>query len=238
MLVINNLSFSYGPKKILDSVSFSLKQGEVGSLIGASGSGKTTLFKLIAGILRAQDGTISVADQKHPQAQQQIAYMTQEDLLLPWRNVLNNLLLVSELGTNPLSNLKNEALKLISQVGLSGYENSFPHQLSGGMRQRVSLARALLLKKEILLLDEPFGSLDVGMREQMYELLKQIQNKFQITILMVTHDFRDALTLSNQIFLLSEGKIKNQWPIDQADQNISITNRLYKEIKSEVLKKI
>lgn len=236
MLDINSLSFSYGNKKILNGVSFSLKKGEIGTLIGASGSGKSTLFKLVTGMLPSQKGAITVSEESLPASQQQIAYMTQEDLLLPWRTILSNLTLLGELGkpSNSHAALKEEALKLLANVGLSGWEKAFPRELSGGMRQRASLARALLLKRPLLLLDEPFGSLDVGNREHMYALLREMQMRFNTTILMVTHDFRDALTLSDHIFLLSEGRIKKKWTVEDR-QNPLAAAKLSDEIRKQMI---
>jgi ABC-type nitrate/sulfonate/bicarbonate transport system ATPase subunit len=213
-LVIENLSFSYENKVILKNFSLQLKKGEIGSLIGASGSGKSTLFKILTGLESLQEGQITLLD--FPKFNgKYIAYMMQQDLLLPWRTVLDNILLSMELGKHSLdrSSRVEEACRLLKEVGLNHCTNMYPDELSGGMRQRVSLARALLQRRPILLLDEPFGALDVGLREQMYQLLRQIREKYQTTILMVTHDFRDALSLSDRLFLLAEGKIYKEWEI-------------------------
>lgn len=205
----------YEGRALLQKLSFSLLKGEIATLIGASGSGKTTLLKLITGILKPECGTISVADQPLPTVQSHVAYMMQEDMLLPWRNVLQNMTITAELGRRraSLKSLYEEARQLCQEVELTGCEEMYPNELSGGMRQRVALARALLLKRPLLLLDEPFGSLDVSLREQMYLLLRRIQQKYGTTILMVTHDFRDALSLSDRILLLSNQTISKEWTI-------------------------
>jgi NitT/TauT family transport system ATP-binding protein len=221
ILKIDKLSFLFSSSLVLNELTLSLQSGEIAALIGSSGAGKTTLFKMITGLLPSNQGSISIAGSLvHPKCQQ-VAYMTQEDLLLPWRTVLKNLTLTSELGKRsiPRQQLHREALELLSEVGLAGYENAYPDELSGGMRQRVSLARALLLKRPLLLLDEPFGSLDVILREQMYALLKQIRLRFGTTILLITHDFRDALNLAERIFLLAQGKICREWNELSALQN-------------------
>lgn len=205
MLEIKQLTFSYTQKPLLQDLSFSLEKGEIGVLIGSSGSGKTTLFNLLTGMLKPLKGSIKIDCQP--------AYMMQKDMLLPWRSVIKNLTLLSELGSKPQISLLGEGLCLLNKMDLSGCENLYPEQLSGGMRQRVSLAQALLLKRPVLLLDEPFGSLDVSTREQLYLLLQKIRNTEGITILMVTHDFRDALALADKIFLLNQGKIKKEWKI-------------------------
>ncbi len=209
MLEIEHLHFAYDKKPILNGVSFSVSKGEIIVLIGISGSGKTTLFRLITGLIEPKQGTIHCPVQK-------TTYMRQEDLLLPWRTVLGNLLLFTELGKKPHKKghaLQNKALSLLKQVGLEGYAERYPHELSGGMRQRVALARALLQNRPLMLLDEPFASLDVLIREQLYALMREIRISYQKTIVMVTHDFRDALALADRILLLSDGKITDDMMI-------------------------
>lgn len=221
MLILNQIQFKYPTCKILHDVSFSLKKGEIGTIIGPSGSGKTTLFKILTGLIVQDNGNLIINGNEEFDKHQHIACMMQEDLLLPWRTILKNLTLLSELGRKPFydHHVIAEAKMILEEIGLSNCEDLFPHQLSLGMKQRVSLARALLQKRAILLLDEPFASLDVALREQMYVLLREIQKKNQTTILMVTHDFRDALSLSDHIFFLSEGRIKKKWEVSENLRN-------------------
>lgn len=200
MLTIEDLFFSYGDRPTIDGLSLHLPRNSITTIIGGSGSGKTTLFKLIAGLLTPHKGKITLTGP--------LSYMMQEDLLLPWRTTLENIALPKELGRGFKEH--DVADKLCNDVGLSDFKDCYPHELSGGMRQRVALARALLQKRPLLLLDEPFGALDVALREQMYSLLLEIPNK---TLLLITHDFRDALTLSDTIYLLSEGKLTKRWDI-------------------------
>jgi ABC-type nitrate/sulfonate/bicarbonate transport system ATPase subunit len=215
MLNVDKLKYSIGSKQILKGVSFSLKEKEIAALIGPSGSGKTTLFKLLTGMLPLQSGTIEIKGLHVPEAYNQTTYMMQENLLLPWRTVLGNMTLTAELGqqTRPKKELLEEAEELLSEIGLPDCGNKYPSELSGGMKQRVSLARALMHRRPLLLLDEPFGGLDIYLREQMYDLLRQIQKKHGTTILLVTHDFRDALTLCDRIFRLGNGIIADEWKI-------------------------
>jgi ABC-type nitrate/sulfonate/bicarbonate transport system ATPase subunit len=239
MLEVNDLSFSYPQKPILQNATFTLRKGEIGALIGPSGSGKTTLFKLLTGMITPQSGTIAVAGQLLPAGHGQVAYMTQDDLLLPWRTVLSNMTLIGELGKNlrPIGSLRQEARTLLREIGMEGREDFYPEQLSGGMRQRVSLARALLLKRPLLLLDEPFGSIDLGLREQLYALLRQIQLNHDTTMLMITHDFRDALSLSDRIYLLDDRHIKQEWQITPSiRKDAAAVYRVHEEMKNAMMR--
>lgn len=230
MLSLHQVNFKYLQKQVLKDVSFSLKKGEIGALIGSSGSGKTTLFKLLTGILSPQEGIIST-DHK-------MAYMTQKDLLLPWRNIQHNLTLLLELGKQPVfsKNLEKQAIKLLAEMGLADCLEMYPHELSCGMRQLVSLARALLQKRPILLLDEPFASLDAALKEQMYERLKKTRNQYETTILLITHDFRDTLSLADHVFFLSDGVIKKKWEItDLERKNPQKSHRLLNEMRHAIL---
>lgn len=234
MLKISNLCFSYEGKKILQNLSLTLKKGESAALIGASGSGKSTLFKVLTGLLVPQSGSIEIEGHASADKQDLIAYMMQEDLLLPWRSVIRNMTLSAELGatSTPLQELKDEAYILLDSLGLAGCADLFPEELSGGMRQRVSLARALILNRPLLLLDEPFGSLDVVLREQIYAFLRRIQRKAQTAILMVTHDFRDALALADHVFLLRQGRIAHEWSIlEEEREDPESSGRLLHEIR-------
>lgn len=222
---IHDLSFHYGKKKILHTLSLSVQPGECVTLIGPSGAGKSTLFRILTGLLPCQSGQItfparcaSNQTQNVLHKKQPIAYMMQEDLLLPWRSVLDNITLAAELGPFPQSREKNIHLahQLLCDIGLADKENCLPHELSGGMRQRVSLARALLTNRDLLLLDEPFSSLDLYLREQMHALLQSIQRQYGTTLLLITHDFRDAIHLSNRIILLQEGHFVQEWTIEDS----------------------
>jgi len=208
MLRVKNLSFSFEGRPLLDNLCFTLKRGEIVSLIGRSGSGKSTFFRLLTALLKPEAGEIKLGSQP--------AYMMQSDLLLPWRTVKENVSLPTELGSGEKEDLAKE---LIEEVGLAGFEGHYPEMLSGGMRQRAALARTLNKQRKLLLLDEPFGALDVAHREQMYALLRKLREKWEITIFMITHDFRDAMTLSDTIYLLSDGAVKKNWPVSDSSRD-------------------
>lgn len=215
MLKIDNLSCTIGKRSILRNLSLFLSKGEICTLIGSSGSGKTTLLRTLCGLVTQDSGEIEIAGSAALEACRQIQYMTQEDHLLPWKSVLKNVMLPLELGHGKKckNHCLKDAIQSLHDVGLGDVLDSYPHQLSGGMRQRVSLARALLQNKPLLLLDEPFTALDVVLREQMHLLIRSLCKKNKITVFMVTHDFRDAVLLSDKICLLSDGRISQEWAV-------------------------
>jgi ABC-type nitrate/sulfonate/bicarbonate transport system ATPase subunit len=237
MLQLEEVTFAYETKKILKGVTFSVAEGEIVALIGVSGSGKTTLFRLITGLISPLHGTIKINNQPLPKGAEQVTYMRQDDLLLPWRTVLKNLVLFSELGKKKFSfkeRLLNEARSLLKMVGLEGIETAYPQELSGGMRQRVSLVRAILQHRPLLLLDEPFASLDLLVREDLYSLLRQIRDRTKKTMIMVTHDFRDAIALADRILILASGKIKKGYCLSKKHETNLQT--LTEQIRRDLLK--
>lgn len=225
LLELQDVGFSFGSTPLLRDISFALNEGEIVSLIGMSGSGKTTLFRLITKALEPQKGSI--------RSPEMITYMQQRDLLLPWRNALSNLTLFCELGPKPKPPSLEKAQALLELVGLPGVEERYPSELSGGMRQRLSLARALLQGHPLLLLDEPFGSLDVIIREELYSLLRKIRDEEGKTLLFVTHDFRDALALSDRILVLGNGQILKELSIPESSRHdVAQAGLLTEQIRS------
>lgn len=190
----------------LGEVSFALAPREFVSVIGPSGSGKSTLLRALAGLIQPTRGTLRFNGLESPR----IGFVFQQATLMPWRTVLENILLPLELETAPMAEARDKAQDMVDLVGLQGFENALPRDLSGGMAQRVALARALIHQPDILLLDEPFGSLDALTRERMWEELLRLWQARQTAVLMVTHSISESLFLSDRVLVLSArpGRIK------------------------------
>ncbi len=189
--------------EVLAGINLTAAPGEFVSVLGPSGCGKSTLFNLIVGLLQPDAGSIRMDGVPIDGHASVFAYMQQKDLLLPWRTVLGNVLLGPEIEGRPRAEAREEAMQLLDQLGLKGFERSYPAQLSGGMRQRVALVRTLLLQKEVLLLDEPFGALDAMTRSVMQSILLDIWQQCRQTILLITHDVDEALLFSDRIYVLT-----------------------------------
>ena len=206
-LEVKNLTQTFNQKntalRVLDGLNFSVDDGQFVALLGPSGCGKSTLFNIVSGLLVPDTGEIYLNDERIYGNTGDFAYMQQKDLLLPWRTVLRNVLIGPEIHDEPLNTAKMEAQQRLAQLGLSGFENSYPMQLSGGMRQRVALVRTLLFRKEILLLDEPFGALDAMTRTVMQSILLDIWSENRQTVLLITHDVEEALLLADKIYVLT-----------------------------------
>ncbi|ASK61018.1 ABC transporter ATP-binding protein [Virgibacillus phasianinus] len=199
-LQVNNLDKAFGAKSVLENVTFSVDEGEFVSLLGPSGSGKSTLFHLIGGISTPDTGEIYLDGKQINGKSGAISYTPQSPSLLPWRTILQNVLLGAELHGEKN---EKEAVKMIRRAGLAGYENAYPHQLSGGMKQRAAFVRSLLSPQSIICLDEPFSALDEFTRLEMQQWLLKIWNEHKKSILFVTHNLEEAIYLSDRIIVLS-----------------------------------
>ena len=199
-LLIKEISKSFQGRKVLEKIQFQVEEGEFVTILGPSGSGKSTLFQLIGGLLKPEEGSIIIDGQDMTGKRGTISYMPQQSALLPWRTVLQNVLLGQE-----LQGKKDEqkAREMIKRAGLGGYEEALPGALSGGMKQRVAFIRALLSPQSLICLDEPFSALDDFTREEMHEWLLSIWSSYRRTILFVTHNIDEALFLSDRILVLS-----------------------------------
>ncbi len=207
LLNIRGLSKTFwveeAPLPVLQNLSLTVERGEFVALLGPSGCGKSTLFNVLMGLVPADEGEIRFQGQPVPHLQRRAAYMIQKDLLLPWRTVLQNTLLYPEILAQDGPEAEQRARQLLSEVGLEGFEQALPHTLSGGMRQRVALARTLMSGLDLLLLDEPFGSLDAITRRLMQKLLLRLWQRYRQTVLLVTHDVEEALLLADRVVVLT-----------------------------------
>lgn len=191
------------PMQVLSGVSLQAAQGAFVTVIGPSGCGKSTLFGILAGLQQPDSGQIHLDGALASQRIGRVGYMPQRDLLLPWRNVLNNVLLGPEVHGEDLATARREAQDLLPLFGLEGFADSYPAALSGGMRQRAALLRTILCRKDIVLLDEPFGALDALTRYALQEWLLQVWQRFHYTILFITHDVEEAIFLSDHVYVLT-----------------------------------
>lgn len=186
---------------VLDKLSLNVADGEFVTLIGPSGSGKSTIFNIIGGLIEADQGEIYIDGKRANGKRGNISYMPQQDSLLPWRTVEDNVVLVQEING---SVDREEARKLLERAGLAGYESARPDTLSGGMRQRVAFIRALLSPQDLMLLDEPFGALDELTRLDMQDWLLGMWEADRRSVLFITHSIEEALYLSDRILILSD----------------------------------
>ena len=199
-----------GPITAVDNVSFGVKPGEFLSVIGPSGCGKSTLFNVIGGLLNGYDGIVSVAGETISGPHKSIGMVFQEESTFPWRTVTDNVAFPLELIGMPKTKRVERARHFISLVGLDGFENRYPGELSGGMRQRVSLARTLASEPKILLMDEPFAALDEQTRLLLGDKVLQIQQALKQTTLLITHNITEAVQMSDRILVMTyrPGKVK------------------------------
>lgn len=200
MLRVENLTLGYGGVPVLEGVSLGVGEGEFVSLVGPSGSGKSTLLRAVAGLVRPRAGVIHRAFP--PEA---LGFLFQEDALLPWRTARENAALGLRIRGWPKAKALEEAEAWLLRLGLQGLGDRYPHELSGGQRKRVALAQVLALRPRLLLMDEPFSSLDAILRTGVTRDLLRLVEGEGIAVLLVTHDLEEALALSDRVYLLSQG---------------------------------
>jgi NitT/TauT family transport system ATP-binding protein len=201
----------------VDDVSFEVRQGEFVALLGPSGCGKSTILNMVAGLLESTAGRIRIdADEVKPgTVNRKVGYVFQRDTVFPWRTVEANIGYGLEIAGVPKAERGERVGRAIEMSGLAGFGKNFPRTLSGGMRQRVALMRTLIMEPEVLLMDEPFGALDTHTKLEMHKTLLEIWERERQTVLFVTHDLGEALTLSSRIILLSArpGRLKDDFEI-------------------------
>jgi NitT/TauT family transport system ATP-binding protein len=208
LLVANRIAKNYGDEgerltAVIDDVSFSMARGEIISIVGPSGCGKTTLLNLLCGLISLSRGTVSWRGQALRGMPDRVGYMLQKDLLLPWRTVLRNVTLGLELKPGTRSERDERAHSILEKVGLAPFHAYYPSRLSGGMRQRVALARTLVTDPEVLLLDEPFAALDFQTKLVLESDMAKLVRGEGRSLLMITHDVEEAVSLSDRVIVLS-----------------------------------
>jgi putative hydroxymethylpyrimidine transport system ATP-binding protein len=212
VLEFKEVTFSYQSDKneripMIDGLDLKIQDGEFVSIIGPSGSGKSTVFRLITGLEQPEEGGIFLNGKQPENRLGIVGYMPQQDLLMPWRTILENAVLPLEIKGVKKAEAESQVRGLLKDFGLNGVENMLPGDLSGGMKQRVSFLRTVLSGSNILLLDEPFSALDAITRLTMQEWLLEQWEKWRETILFITHDVDEALFLSDRIFVLKQHPI-------------------------------
>jgi ABC-type nitrate/sulfonate/bicarbonate transport system ATPase subunit len=238
-LTVKNLRKSFGDNLVLEDVSISLMENEFVSLIGASGSGKSTIFNIISGLMLPDRGEVIIKGQDYTGRTGKVSYMYQKDLLLPWLKVINNVSLPLVIRGEDKKMAREKAAGYFETFGLDGFEDKYPFQLSGGMRQRAALLRTYLFSSDIMLLDEPFAALDAITRSHMHYWLLRTLKKLNSSVLFITHDIDEAILLSDRIYILSDrpAKIKEEIeiPLSRPRNKEVTTTQLFNDIKKYIL---
>lgn len=231
MINFSNVSKSFNGLTVLNNLSFKIIPNEFITIIGPSGIGKTTILRLITGSIRPDSGSVKVTESK-------TGYIFQEPRLLPWKTAIENISLGLQAGGMDKKKACNASLKWIERLGLKGFENYYPAQLSGGMMQRVSIGRALAIEPDILLMDEPFSHLDMELKSSLFSILEDLLKCYRTTVVYVTHDMLEALRLSDRVFkllpehIVEELEINNREAVIQNFISDFITNPAVLELKT------
>ena len=245
-LVSDGLSKSFGDLKVLENVNLTIEEGEFVALVGPSGCGKTTFLRTVAGLETADEGGIFLNESQITGPGRDRGFVFQQDSLLPWRTVMENTVVGLELAGQLNTTETARVRTLLDLVGLGGFENYYPRQLSGGMRQRVNLARALAIDPKVLLMDEPFSALDAQTREIMQAELQRVWEEGRKTVLFVTHQIDEAVFLADRVLvfarrpgrLLEDIRIDLPRPRNMATKRqpefVALVDRIWKLIEKDV----
>lgn len=226
-----------GPLPVLNALNIGVKRGEFTAVVGPSGCGKSTLTKLVAGLLFPDHGEVWLGGSRVTSPRSSVGMAFQNPVLLEWRSIVDNVLLPLEIVSNTLTKSQRlaRAHELLALVGLEGFEEKRPSELSGGMRQRASLCRALVHQPEVLILDEPFGALDAFTREDLWQIMHKLGKAEEITTLLITHDLREAVFLADQVVVLSGRPATTQYVMDVSLGAERALEDLYTPTSSEML---
>jgi len=208
---------NYGQREVLRNVDLKLRPGEIVSITGASGCGKSTLLRIVAGLERDFNGSVSLDGERLQGIDERVGFIFQEPRLLPWLNVAANVAFSDDDGKSQTAVAASPHVnKLLAEVGLRDYAAALPKQLSGGQAQRVAIARGLYRQPRVLLLDEPFSAVDAFTRIKLQELLLRLASEHGFTVLLVTHDVDEAIYLSDRVIVIGEGKVTAEIPVHAA----------------------
>ena len=207
-LILSNVSKSYNNTLVLEDINIKVNEGELVTILGPSGSGKSTIFNIITNLTQKDNGNVYI-DGK-------ISYMQQKDLLLPYKTIIDNVSLPLILNKENKKNAQEIVRPYFKEFGLEGYEDKYPSELSGGMKQRANFLRTFINSNDLMLLDEPFGALDSITKTNMQKWLLNVREKFNSTIILITHDIEEAITLSDRIYLIAQkpSSIKSEFILE------------------------
>ncbi len=203
MISVEALTKVFGASTAVERLSFEVRENTFVTLVGPSGCGKSTTLRIVAGLVRPTAGRVRIRGEDVTGPVPDVGMVFQSPVLLPWRTTLRNVLFTAEMAGRPTARYTPRARELIALAGLAGFERSYPHELSGGMQQRAAICRALLLNPSLLLMDEPFGALDIMTREKMGFELQRIWGASRTTVLFVTHSITEAVLLSDTIIVMT-----------------------------------
>lgn len=242
LLKAENITVSFEDEKIIEDVSLCVEKGETVSLLGVSGTGKTTLFNVLSGIKAPDEGRVYLEGEDITAKAGKISYMLQRDLLLPHKKIIDNACLPLVLKGMKKKQARENAGSHFAEFGLEGTQDKYPHQLSGGMRQRVAFLRTYLSSEKVALLDEPFSALDNITKSSIHRWFLSVMKEIELSVLFVTHDIDEAILLSDKIYLLSgrPGKITDEiiinLPVRKEER--SPFSKEFIAYKEEIIKKI
>ncbi|OUD10125.1 nitrate/sulfonate/bicarbonate ABC transporter ATP-binding protein [Marivivens niveibacter] len=216
-----------GPLPVLDGLNLSVPKGEFCAVVGPSGCGKSTLTRLVAGLMKPDEGEVWLHGELVKSPRKTVGMAFQNPVMLEWRSIIENVMLPLEIVANGMSKADKtaRAMELLELVGLKGFEHKRPSELSGGMRQRASLCRAIVHKPDVLIMDEPFGALDNFTREDLWQTMRDLRAKEPFTCILITHDLRESVFLGDQVVVLSGRPARTQYVLDvdlPADRTIEI----------------
>ncbi|NMB44332.1 MAG: ABC transporter ATP-binding protein [Clostridiales bacterium] len=241
-LTCNNITASYDGVKIIEDINIEINQGELVSLLGVSGVGKTTLFQVISGLLKPDTGEVMLDGKDITGKAGSVSYMLQKDLLFHYKTILENVALPLEIKGIKKSVAKERASSYFREFGLEGTQDKYPHQLSGGMRQRAALLRTYLFSNQVALLDEPFSALDTITKSSMHEWYLNVMEQIKLSTIFITHDIDEAIYLSDRIYIMAgkPGRIIDEIKISVArprEKEFLLTSE-FLEYKRNIIKRL